>query len=93
MNKVKNTIVDVFEDNFIYEIKRMSSFLEKYNFVAMDTEFPGIVYQLKDWVKDFYYKTIKMNVDNLKVIQVRLDDVTFNQYREEANEFLKKKQF
>ena len=70
MNKVKNTIVEVFEDNFIYEIKRMSSYLEKYNFVAMDTEFPGIVYQLKDWVKDFYYKTIKMNVDNLKVIQV-----------------------
>ena len=29
----------------------------------------------------------------LKIIQVKLDDVTFNQYREEANEFLKKKQF
>ena len=70
MSKSKNSIVEVFEENFIEEIKRMSSYADKYKFVAMDTEFPGIVYQLKEYSQDFYYKTIKMNVDNLKVIQV-----------------------
>jgi CCR4-NOT transcription complex subunit 7/8 len=70
MSKSKDSIVEVFEDNFLEEIKRLSSYLEKYKFIAMDTEFPGIVYNLKEYTKDFYYKTIKMNVDNLKVIQV-----------------------
>jgi CCR4-NOT transcription complex subunit 7/8 len=70
MSKSKNSIVEVFEENFVEEIKRMSSYADKYKFVAMDTEFPGIVYQLKEYSQDFYYKTIKMNVDNLKVIQV-----------------------
>ena len=29
----------------------------------------------------------------LKVVQVKLDDVTFNMYREQANEHLRNKQF
>ena len=70
MNKNKNSIIEVYENNFTKEIKILSGFLDKYNYVAMDTEFPGIVYQLNTYSKDFYYKSLKLNVDNLKLIQV-----------------------
>lgn len=70
MNINKNSIIDVYEHNFTKEIKNLSSLLDKYNYIAMDTEFPGIVYQLNSFSKDFYYKSLKLNVDNLKLIQV-----------------------
>lgn len=63
-------IREVFLDNFIEEIKMLSNFLEKYNYMAMDTEFPGFVYQSSVNSKDSYYRTIKTNVDKLKLIQV-----------------------
>jgi CCR4-NOT transcription complex subunit 7/8 len=63
-------IRDVFMDNFIPEIKTLSHLIEKYNYVAMDTEFPGIVYQSSVNTREAYYRTIKTNVDKLKLIQV-----------------------
>lgn len=63
-------IREVYIDNFIEEIKILSNFLEKYNYIAMDTEFPGFVYQSSVNAKDTYYRTIKTNVDKLKLIQV-----------------------
>lgn len=66
----QSKIIEVFETNFIQEIKRMSSFLEVYNYVGMDTEFPGVVYKLDNYSSDFYYKSIKINVDELKLIQL-----------------------
>ena len=36
----------------------------------MDTEFPGIVYSISDLSDDFYYKSLKLNVDSLKLIQL-----------------------
>lgn len=66
----KDGIVEVFADNFITEIKRLSSFLDTYNFVGMDTEFPGTVYSIKTFTSDFYYQTVKINADHLKLIQV-----------------------
>ena len=63
-------IRDVFMDNFILEIKTLSHLIEKYNYVAMDTEFPGIVYQSSVNTREAYYRTIKTNVDKLKLIQV-----------------------
>jgi CCR4-NOT transcription complex subunit 7/8 len=36
----------------------------------MDTEFPGIVYHLTSFSEDFYYQTLKLNVDSLKLIQL-----------------------
>ncbi len=63
-------IREVFLDNFVKEIKILSNFLEKYNYIAMDTEFPGFVYQSSVNSKDSYYRTIKTNVDKLKLIQV-----------------------
>jgi len=67
----KDTIIkEVYYENFLEEIKILSSLLEKYNFIAMDTEFPGFVYQYNSGGKDSYYRTIKTNVDKLKLIQV-----------------------
>lgn len=63
-------IRDVYMDNFVSEIKTLSSLIEKYNYIAMDTEFPGIVYQTSVNTREAYYRTIKTNVDKLKLIQV-----------------------
>ena len=61
-------IVEVYENNFIQEIKRLGSYLEKYPIIGMDTEFPGLVYPCP--TQGFYYKYIKTNVDKLKLIQL-----------------------
>jgi CCR4-NOT transcription complex subunit 7/8 len=67
----KETIIkEVYYDNFLEEIKILSSLLDKYNYIAMDTEFPGFVYQSSNSGKESYYRTIKTNVDKLKLIQV-----------------------
>lgn len=63
-------IKEVFAHNFIEEIKKISLLLEKYHYIGMDTEFPGIVYNVTNYTNDFYYKTIKLNVDNLHLIQL-----------------------
>ena len=63
-------IIEVYEDNFIQEIKNLSNLLEEYNYIGMDTEFPGTVFYVQNMTKDFYYKTLKLNVDNLKLIQL-----------------------
>lgn len=70
--KIQNSckIIEVYEHNFIKEIKRLSSFLDEYPLIALDTEFPGTVYQLSSYQKEFYYRSIKINVDSLKLIQV-----------------------
>lgn len=51
--------------------------IEKYNVVGMDTEFPGIVFRPDEMEMNHYndpnllnYTTIRMNVDNLKLIQI-----------------------
>jgi CCR4-NOT transcription complex subunit 7/8 len=36
----------------------------------MDTEFPGTVFPLENYTKNFYYKFIKLNVDKLNLIQL-----------------------
>jgi CCR4-NOT transcription complex subunit 7/8 len=64
------TIREVYSDNFVEEIKNLSELLEVYNVVAMDTEFPGVVYQSVVNTRETYYRTIKANVDKLKLIQV-----------------------
>ena len=63
-------IIEVYEDNFIEEIKNLSSLLDKYNYIGMDTEFPGTVFVAENMTDDFYYKALKKNVDKLKLIQL-----------------------
>ena len=36
----------------------------------MDTEFPGTVFHVENMTDDFYYKSLKKNVDKLKLIQL-----------------------
>ena len=63
-------IIEVYEDNFISEIKKIGSLLSEYNYIGMDTEFPGTVFELPQFTNDFYYQTMKLNVDSLKLIQL-----------------------
>jgi CCR4-NOT transcription complex subunit 7/8 len=67
-----STIREVYLDNFEEEMKIVSSLIDQYNFVAFDTEFPGIVFinQYQQLNRDSFYQNIKANVDRLKVIQV-----------------------
>lgn len=60
-------IKEVWEDNFEEEMDKIHELLEKYNCVAMDTEFPGVCYQGENITG---YNLIKSNVDALKLIQV-----------------------
>ena len=72
-NKVSNDqqgIIEVYEENFIEEIKNLSSLLDEYNYIGMDTEFPGTVFMAENDAEDFYYQALKKNVDNLKLIQL-----------------------
>jgi CCR4-NOT transcription complex subunit 7/8 len=70
-NSINNSgIIEVYEDNFIQELKRLNSLIKVYNYIGMDTEFPGIVFSLTSLTDDFYYKSLKLNVDSLKLIQL-----------------------
>ena len=63
-------ITEVFSDNFEEAFKEIISIKNESNYIGMDTEFPGIIYNPKEITKDFYYKTMKMNVDSTKIIQL-----------------------
>ena len=63
-------IIEVYEDNFIDQIKILSSLLDDFNYIGMDTEFPGTVFHVENMTDDFYYKSLKKNVDKLKLIQL-----------------------
>ena len=69
-SKLESKIIDVYEENFINEIKRIGTYLKQYTYIGMDTEFPGIVYPCPTNNSDFYYQYIKANVDKLNLIQL-----------------------
>lgn len=70
MSSEQPGIMEVYEDNFVEEIKFIGGLLEEYNYIGMDTEYPGIVFSVQQITKDFYYRTLKMNIDSLKIIQL-----------------------
>ena len=72
LNNSPLKFIEVYEDNFVQEIKHLSSYLDEYNYIGMDTEFPGVVYELEQYSDDFYYKSIEKNVNQLKLIQLGL---------------------
>lgn len=63
-------IKNVWRHNFKDEILKISQLLEKYPYVGMDTEFPGIIVRAQGDMRDPQYHTIRSNVDRLKLIQV-----------------------
>lgn len=63
----ETNIINVYADNLDREFARIRKVIKKYNYVAMDTEFPGIVAIPNQKTQ---YQAIKVNVDLLKIIQV-----------------------
>jgi len=68
-------IKEVWCDNLEEEMKRIRDLVEDYPFVAMDTEFPGVVARPIGSFRsanDYHYQTLRCNVDLLKIIQLGL---------------------
>ena len=67
-------IRNVWTDNLEEEFRSIRELVEKYPYVAMDTEFPGVVARpVSDtYAHDYHYQSLKCNVDLLKIIQIGL---------------------
>ena len=63
-------IIDIWEDNFFEEFERIVQLVPEYGYIAMDTEFPGIVEVPRTMTTDYQYQLLKLNVDKLKLIQL-----------------------
>jgi len=71
----KEMIVNVWAENLQEELSKIMEIVDDYPYIAMDTEFPGVVARpigsFKD-SHDYHYQTLKCNVDLLKIIQLGL---------------------
>jgi len=67
-------IRNVWEENVEEEMAVIRELIETHPYVAMDTEFPGVVARpvSETFSPDFHYKSLKCNVDLLKIIQLGL---------------------
>ncbi|KAK8926639.1 hypothetical protein KSP39_PZI018028 [Platanthera zijinensis] len=68
-------IREVWDDNLDEEFALIADIVDDFPFVAMDTEFPGIVCRPVGCFKstsDYHYETLKSNVSILKLIQLGL---------------------
>mmetsp|Transcript_11241 Transcript_11241/g.24222 ORF Transcript_11241/g.24222 Transcript_11241/m.24222 type:complete len:292 (-) Transcript_11241:333-1208(-) len=66
---------EVWDDNLEHEFELIRNVVETHPYVAMDTEFPGVVARPVGNFKssrEYHYKALKMNVDMLKLIQLGL---------------------
>ncbi|GAA0146078.1 mRNA polyadenylation factor [Lithospermum erythrorhizon] len=68
-------IREVWSTNLEEEFSLMREIVDEYPYIAMDTEFPGVVLRpvgsFKN-INDYNYQTLKDNVDMLKLIQLGL---------------------
>ncbi|XP_014346299.1 CCR4-NOT transcription complex subunit 7 isoform X2 [Latimeria chalumnae] len=68
-------ICEVWACNLDEEMKRIRQVIRKYTYVAMDTEFPGVVARPIGEFRsnaDYQYQLLRCNVDLLKIIQLGL---------------------
>jgi len=68
-------IRDVWTDNLNAEMAYLRTLVEKYPYISMDTEFPGVVARPVGNFKsnsDYQFQTLRCNVDLLKIIQLGL---------------------
>ncbi|KAF9762234.1 CCR4-NOT transcription complex subunit 7 [Nosema granulosis] len=68
-----NQILNVWKENLHKEMKTIRSLIDKYNYISMDTEFPGVVAKPVGNFKtqsSFAYQQLRCNVDLLKIIQL-----------------------
>lgn len=73
ISTMSGRIRDVWSDNFDEEMDSLRKAIETYPYVAMDTEFPGIVARPIGQFRgstDYHYQTLRCNVDLLKMIQL-----------------------
>ncbi|KAE8701603.1 putative CCR4-associated factor 1-like protein 10 [Hibiscus syriacus] len=66
-------IREVWDENLASEIRLIRTIVDKYPYIAMDTEFPGTVVVPTGTSNNIFdYETMKLNVDMLKMIQLGL---------------------
>jgi len=66
-------IIEVWADNLQEEFRKINELIDTYNYVAMDTEFPGVVARPTQTFRssaEYHYATVRHNVDALRVIQL-----------------------
>ncbi|KAM0334172.1 hypothetical protein ACHAQA_001192 [Verticillium albo-atrum] len=71
----KGRIREVWKHNLHEEMAVLRDLVDKYPYIAMDTEFPGIVSRPMGGFRgksDYHYQCLRTNVDMLKVIQIGL---------------------
>jgi len=71
----KDRIKEVWASNLEEEFKEICKVVQQYPYVAMDTEFPGVVARPIGEFKstsDYQYQLLRCNVDLLKIIQLGL---------------------
>lgn len=72
-HKENSMFVDVWAHNLHEELEKIIDIVDDYPYIAMDTEFPGVVARPIGCFKnshDYHYQTLKCNVDLLKIIQL-----------------------
>lgn len=68
-------IRDVWRHNLDEEFRAIRQIVQKYHYVAMDTEFPGVVARPIGEFRsagDYQYQLLRCNVDLLRIIQLGL---------------------
>jgi CCR4-NOT transcription complex subunit 7/8 len=68
-------IRNVYADTLDWEMAKIREVITTHKYVAMDTEFPGVVVRPVDaflGTKEYNYKTLRCNVDLLNIIQLGL---------------------
>ncbi|KAK1691223.1 CAF1 family ribonuclease [Colletotrichum godetiae] len=71
----KGRIREVWKHNLHEEMAVLRELVDKYPYIAMDTEFPGVVSRPMGSFRgksDYHYQCLRTNVDMLKVIQIGL---------------------
>eukprot|EP01080_Neovahlkampfia_damariscottae_P008213 gene8213-38_t len=71
----KFNIIDVWKHNLKEEMNNILKIVDKYNYVSMDTEFPGVVARPTGnfrTTSEYHYQTLRCNVNLLRIIQLGL---------------------
>lgn len=70
---MKENIIEIWSDNLNSAFSDMRSLVKRYKYIAMDTEFPGVVAKpIGNFSSHstFVYQQLRCNVDLLKIIQI-----------------------